>query len=52
LNARRAQIGESNRHHLVQAVERLVRLYEGRGQKAEADHWRKELDAAAAEPKK
>jgi eukaryotic-like serine/threonine-protein kinase len=52
LNARRAQLGESNRACLDQAAERLVRLYEAQGNSKEADHWRHKLESAEPNRKK
>jgi hypothetical protein len=38
--------------HLIEALERLVQLYDATGQKAKADEWRKSLEEvkAAAKP--
>jgi serine/threonine protein kinase/tetratricopeptide (TPR) repeat protein len=52
MKARRAQLREADRPYLVQAVERLVRLYEAWDNTTEADRWRHELKAAEAEHKK
>jgi serine/threonine protein kinase len=46
LKQREAQIPAQWKFRLTEALERLVQLYDATGQKAKADEWRKQLEAA------
>jgi hypothetical protein len=46
IKQREAKIPEQFRNvHLTEALERLVQLYEATGQRDQAEHWRKQLEA-------
>ena len=52
MKKQQAKIPPQGKIRLVEAVERLVQLYEATGQKDEAAKWRKELEAIKAAEKK
>jgi serine/threonine protein kinase/tetratricopeptide (TPR) repeat protein len=52
MKQREAKIPVTSKVRLTEALERLVQLYDARGQKDKADEWRKKLEAAKAPDKK
>jgi tetratricopeptide (TPR) repeat protein len=52
MKRRQDKIPPEGKVRLFEAMERLVQLYDAWGKKDQADHWRKELEAARARPQK